>query len=301
MAKIILGRTGLEIEKNGFGALPIQRDDFDESAYLLRKAYENGINFIDTARAYTDSEEKIAYAFKGNPSFVPKPDDGSGVYEAFLKLKDEGKIRHIGFTSHKYELALEAIESGLYETMQFPFNYLTGEKELDIVEKCKHHNMGFIAMKAMSGGLLKSSKAAYAYVNHYDNVVPIWGVQRESELDEFLSYMKEDVKLDDELSEIIRKDREELQGEFCRGCNYCAPCAADIEISQCARMSLWIRRFPSAPSLTPEKQEMMRKIEDCTECGDCMTRCPYELDIPELLKKNYEDYKKILSGEVKVD
>ena len=347
MAKIILGRTGLEIEKNGFGALPIQRDDFDESAYLLRKAYENGINFIDTARAYTDSEEKIAYAFKGfneeypresiiiatktqsetgegvlkdietslsnlqtdyvdlyqihNPSFVPKPDDGSGVYEAFLKLKDEGKIRHIGFTSHKYELALEAIESGLYETMQFPFNYLTGEKELDIVEKCKHHNMGFIAMKAMSGGLLKSSKAAYAYVNHYDNVVPIWGVQRESELNEFLSYMKEDVKLDDELSEIIRKDREELQGEFCRGCNYCAPCAADIEISQCARMSLWIRRFPSAPSLTPEKQEMMRKIEDCTECGDCMTRCPYELDIPELLKKNYEDYKKILSGEVKVD
>ena len=170
-----------------------------------------------------------------------------------------------------------------------------------IVEMARAKNVGFIAMKAMSGGLIGSSKAAYAYINSFDNVVPIWGVQRESELDEFLSYMKEDVKLDDELSEIIRKDREELQGEFCRGCNYCAPCAADIEISQCARMSLWIRRFPSAPSLTPEKQEMMRKIEDCTECGDCMTRCPYELDIPELLKKNYEDYKKVLAGEVKVD
>jgi len=346
MTKVRLGKTGIEIEKNGFGALPIQRVNFDESDYLVRKAYENGMNFFDTARSYTDSEEKLASAFKGfneeypresiiiatktpsetregilkdietslnylqtdyvdiyqlhNPSFVPKLDDGSEVYETLLELKDEGKIRHIGYTSHKYELAIEAINSELYETIQFPFSYLSTHKELDIVERCRAHDIGFIAMKAMSGGLLRSSKAAYAYLEHFENVVPIWGVQREEELDEFLSYMKDDVKLDDELSEIIKIEREELEGEFCRGCNYCAPCPMDIEIFKCARMSLWIRRFPPEPSLTPESQEMMKKIEECIECGECKTRCPYGLDIPELLKKNYEDYKKILSGEIKV-
>ena len=166
------------------------------------------------------------------------------------------------------ESAKEAIESGLYETIQFPFSYLTGPKELAIVEMARANNVGFIAMKAMSGGLIGSSKAAYAYINSFDNVVPIWGVQRMSELDEFLSYMKDEPALDNELEEIIKNEREELQGDFCRGCGYCMPC--------------------------PE-------IEECTECRQCVSRCPYELDIPELLKKNYEDYKKILSGEIKVD
>lgn len=346
MGKIILGQTGLEIEKNGFGALPIQRVSFEESSYLLRKAYENGINFIDTARAYTDSEEKIATAFKGwnyeypresiilatktqgenrkdikkdietsldkletdyidlyqlhNPSFCPTEGDGSGAYDIMFDLKDEGLIRHIGFTSHKYELAEEAIDSGLYETIQFPFSYLTSSKELAIVEKCRANNLGFIAMKAMGGGLIKSSRATYAYINQFDNVVPIWGIQKIEELNEFLSYMKEEPKLDDELSRIISNERKDLQGDFCRGCGYCEPCPQEIKISKCARMSLWIRRFPSEPSLTPEAQKMMKKIEDCTECGNCLSRCPYELNIPELLKKNYEDYQDILSGKVKV-
>lgn len=346
MTKIILGKTKLEIEKNGFGALPIQRVSFEESSNLLRKAYANGINFVDTARAYTNSEEKIATAFKGwneeypresvilatktqgenrkdikkdietsldklktdyidlyqihNPSFCPIEGDGSGAYDQLFDLKDEGIIKHIGLTSHKYEIADEAINSGLYETIQFPFSYLTSAKELAIVEKCRANNIGFIAMKAMGGGLIRSSKASYAYINQFDNIVPIWGIQKESELDEFLSYMKNEPKLDEELSKIISDERKELQGEFCRGCGYCEPCSQDIKISSCARMSLWIRRFPSEPSLTPESQEMMKKIEECNECGACLSRCPYELNIPELLKKNYKDYQNILSGKTKV-
>ena len=322
MAQIILGKTGLKIEKNGFGALPIQRDSFDEAKEIVQKAYANGINFYDTARAYTDSEEKLNYAFEGfnekypresiiiasktqgedrktiekdikvsldnlgtdyidlyqihNPSFCPTEGDGSGAYDA------------------------EAIESGLYETIQFPFSYLTGPKELSIVEMARSNNVGFIAMKAMSGGLNRSSKAAYAYMNSFDNVVPIWGVQRMSELDEFLSYMKEDVRLDKELEEIIKQEREELQGDFCRGCAYCMPCPQDIQIFICARMSLWMRRFPTEPNLDEATQEKMRQIEECTECGQCISKCPYELNIPELLKKNYEDYKKVLSGEIKI-
>ena len=235
-----------------------------------------------------------------NPSFCPTEGDGSGAYDALFDLYDEGIIRHIGLTSHKAEIAKEAIESGLYETIQFPFSYLTGPKELSIVEMARSNNVGFIAMKAMSGGLNRSSKAAYAYMNSFDNVVPIWGVQRMSELDEFLSYMKEDVRLDKELEEIIKQEREELQGDFCRGCAYCMPCPQDIQIFICARMSLWMRRFPTEPNLDEATQEKMRQIEECTECGQCISKCPYELNIPELLKKNYEDYKKVLSGEIKI-
>ncbi|WP_295721685.1 aldo/keto reductase [uncultured Methanobrevibacter sp.] len=345
MRKVTLGKTKISVEKNGFGALPIQRISIKESTYLLQKAYNEGIDFYDTARLYTDSEKKIGIGFEGfnnkypresiilasksgaskkedllkdldeslnnlqtdyldiyqlhNPSFLPKPSE-DGLYDTLLDLKEEGKIRHIGITTHKYEIALEAIKSQLYETIQYPFSYISDVKDLEIVEKAKDANIGFIAMKAMAGGLLRSSKSAYAYLNEFDNVVPIWGVQRKEELNEFLSYMKKDIKLDDELSEIIKKERRELAGDFCRGCGYCSPCSVGIEIFKCARMSLWIRRMPSEPSLTDEAQEMMMKIEDCTYCGKCMERCPYELNIPELLEKNLKDYKDILSGKVKL-
>lgn len=346
MSKVTLGKTKISVEKNGFGALPIQRVSIKESTYLLQKAYNEGIDFYDTARLYTDSEKKIGIGFEGfnnkypresiilasksgaskkedlindldeslknlqtdyldiyqlhNPSFLPKPSQDNGLYDTLLDLKEEGRIRHIGITTHKYEIALEAIKSQLYETIQYPFSYISDVKDLEIVEKAKDADIGFIAMKAMAGGLLRSSKSAYAYLNEFDNVVPIWGVQRKEELNEFLSYRKNDIKLDDELSEIIKKERRELAGDFCRGCGYCSPCTVGIEIFKCARMSLWIRRMPSEPSLTEESQEMMMKIEDCTYCGKCMERCPYELNIPELLEKNLKDYKDILSGKVKL-
>ena len=131
-------------------------------------------------------------------------------------------------------------------------------------------------------------------------MLPIWGVQREKELDEFLSYIACPPAMTDELKTIIEKAQKELSGNFCRGCGYCMPCPAGSMINQCARMSLMLRRAPSAEWLTPQMQEEMKKIENCLECGQCKTKCPYELNTPELLKKNYEDYKKVLAGEVSV-
>ena len=337
MAKVRLGRTGIVAEKNAFGALPIQRISREEAVKLLRKAYEHGVNFYDTARFYTDSEEKMGEAFDGmrekviiatktgavdaegfwkdihtslrnlrtdyidiyqfhNPAFCPKPGDGSGLYEAMLEAREKGMIRHIGITNHRLNVAEEAIESGLYETLQFPFSYLATEKEAGLVEKCAEADMGFIAMKALSGGLITNSAAAYAYLAQYENVLPIWGVQRERELDEFLSYIDNPPTLTQELSDLIARDRQELQGEFCRGCGYCMPCPAGIEINTCARMSLLIRRSPSAAQLTPAAQEKMKKIENCLHCGRCKSKCPYGLDTPSLLEKNYQDYREILAG-----
>ena len=160
--------------------------------------------------------------------------------------------------------------------------------------------MGFIAMKALSGGLITDSRAAYAFEAQYDNVLPIWGVQREEELEEFLSYMTEEPTMTPEIEAIIQRDKEMLSGEFCRGCGYCMPCPAGIEINNCARMSLMLRRAPSDAWLTEEWQEKMGKIENCLHCNRCMSKCPYGLDTPKLLAKNYEDYKKVLAGEVSV-
>ena len=337
MAKVTLGNTGITVEKNSFGALPIQRISKEEAVKLLRRAYEHGISFFDTARWYTDSEEKLGEAFDGirekifiatktgasnaeefwkdinislgklrtdyvdiyqfhNPAFCPKPGDGSGLYEAMLEAKEKGMVRHIGITNHRLNVASEAIESGLYETLQFPFCYLATEKDIELVERCRAAGMGFIAMKALSGGLITNSAAAYAFLAQYDNVLPIWGVQREKELDEFLSYIDNPPEMTKELSAVIAKDREELLGDFCRGCGYCMPCPAGIEINNCARMSLLIRRSPSAAQLTRETQEKMRKIEDCLHCGKCRSKCPYGLDTPALLEKNYKDYREILAG-----
>lgn len=337
MAKVTLGKTGITVEKNSFGALPIQRISTEEAVKLLRRAYSHGVTFYDTARWYTDSEEKLGEAFDGmrekvfiatktgaadaegfwkdlhtslnnlrtdyvdiyqfhNPAFCPRPKDGSGLYEAMLEAKEKGMVRHIGITNHRLNVADEAIESGLYETLQFPFCYLATEKDIELVEKCKEAGMGFIAMKALSGGLITNSAAAYAFLAQYDNVLPIWGVQREEELDEFLSYIDNPPEMTQELSEVIAKDREELLGDFCRGCGYCMPCPAGIEINNCARMSLMIRRSPSAAQLTRETQEKMRKIEDCLHCGKCRSKCPYGLDTPALLEKNYKDYREILAG-----
>lgn len=342
MEMVTLGNTGITVNKNGFGALPIQRVSREDAVALARKAYAAGITFFDTARFYTDSEEKLGEAFDGmrekvyiatktaaataeefwqqlavslgnlrtdyidiyqfhNPAVCPKPGDGSGLYEAMLEAKAQGKIRHIGITNHRLAVAEEAVASGLYETLQFPFCYLASERDIALVEKCREAGMGFIAMKALSGGLINHSAAAYAFEAQYEDVLPIWGVQRERELDEFISYIDNPPAMTEEIKKVIWRDKKELSGEFCRGCGYCMPCPAGIEINNCARMSLMLRRAPSDAQLTPQMQEKMNKIEDCLHCGKCKSKCPYGLDTPALLEKNYEDYKRVLAGEVSVN
>ena len=334
MQTVRLGKTNLTVSKNGFGALPVQRVSVEDAVRLLRKAYDGGINYFDTARFYTDSELKIGLALSDvrenivistktmrtdvegfwreldeslsllktdyidiyqfhNPPFCPKPGDGTGLYEAMLEAKRIGKIRHIGITSHKLTIAEEAVRSGLYETLQFPFSYLASKKEEALVRLCEEMDVGFICMKALAGGLITRSDAAYAFLADYP-VAPIWGVQREYELDEFLEYNQNPPKMTDEIAAFIEREREELKGDFCRGCGYCMPCPVGIQINNAARMSLMIRRAPVDAQLSEASQAMMKKIEDCIECGRCKSKCPYGLDTPALLKKNYEDYKTFL-------
>ena len=335
MDRVRLGKTEITVNKNGFGALPIQRVSVEEAVRIFHKAYDGGITFFDTARFYTDSEVKLGEAFSKmrdkvyiasktgaekaedfwkdlhttlnnlksdyldlyqchNIPFVPRPGDESGIYDAMLEAKEKGMIRHIGFTNHRIKVAREAIESGLFETLQFPFSYLASDLDVDLVERCKKADMGFICMKALAGGLITHSAAAYAFLAQYDNALPIWGIQRESELDEFLSYIDNPPVMTDEIREFIEKEKKELSSDFCRGCGYCMPCPEGIEIPTAARMSLLLRRAPQAMNLTPEAREKMKLIENCRHCDACKKKCPYNLDVPTLLAKNYEDYKTFL-------
>ena len=143
-------------------------------------------------------------------------------------------------------MAEEAGESGLYETLQFPFSYLAGERDLNLVKLCEEHNVGFICMKGLAGGLINNSRAAMAFMTQHPWALPIWGIQRMSELEEWLSFMDETPVYDDEIAAFVESERAELMGEFCRGCGYCMPCPVGIQINNCARMSLMLRRAPSA-------------------------------------------------------
>jgi uncharacterized protein len=329
-----LGRTGIMASRSGFGAIPIQRIGAAESTALLRKAFEGGINFFDTARSYTDSEEKIGLALSGlrkelflatktpaqdgqalradlelslkslrtdyidvyqlhNPAFVPRPGDGSGLYEALAEAKRAGKIRFLGITNHRLAVAREALESGLYDTLQFPFSSLSSAEDLGLVEEARKRDVGFIAMKALSGGLLTNAAAAFAFVRGHEGVLPIWGIEREAQLDEFLALEASPPVLDDAMRELIERDRAELSGSFCRGCGYCLPCPAGIEINMAARMTYLMRRSRFELYVTPEWRAKMELIEKCTGCGSCRKKCPYGLDTPELLKAQLAGYREL--------
>ena len=337
MKKMILGRTGLEISRTGFGALPIQRVTFEEAAQLLNHALDNGITYIDTARMYTDSEEKIGKAISHrrsefyiatkthaktaegfwkdletslkllnvdcidvyqfhNPPFVPVPGGEDGLYDAALKAREMGKIRFIGITQHSVERAEFAVNSGLYDTLQYPFNHLATEREVALVKLCNEKNVGFVGMKALSGGLVTDARIPFAYLSEFDNVVPIWGFQKMWELEQVLGFSENPIELTPEIRELIAKDRAELVGGFCRSCGYCLPCPVGIPIQNANRMKQLLGRAVWQDYVTPEWQANMAKIDDCIQCGECAKRCPYQLKPFETLPGQLAFYREFVKS-----
>ncbi len=331
MEYVSLGRTGLMTSRTSLGALPLQRVSEEEAVRIIRLAYDGGINFFDTARAYSDSEKKIGYAFYDirkdvfiatktaasdgkavmrdletslgelqsdyidvyqlhNPSFVPVPGGPDGIYDALLKAKRDGKIRFIGITNHSAQVAREAVMSGLYDTLQFPFSLLASDIDRELVKLCGEKNVGFIAMKALCGGLLTNIPLAFGYLRMFEQAVPVWGMQKEDEVRQILYFESHPPVVDSDFMEEIEKERRELSGNFCRGCGYCLPCPAGIPINDANRMSQLLRRSPASNWLTPEWREKMEKIRGCTRCGACEKRCPYHLKPYETLPAHLKDY-----------
>ena len=330
MRTIRLGRTGIEASAIAFGCLPLQRQPMEDVTRLLRKAYDNGINYYDTARIYSDSEEKIGVALSDvrneifiatkshhftaqgvtedletslrllktdhvdvlqvhNPPFCPKPGGEDGVYDAMLRAKQEGKILHIGITNHREHIAREAIESGLYEVLQFPYAYLSSDSELQLQKDCVAAGMGFVAMKPFGGGVSCDGGAVFHFFSQHPDALPILGMQHMHELEEMLGYLKkapDPVKAE----EVIAADRAELKGNFCRNCGYCLPCPMGIRVDMVMRSYYNLRRMPVSQMMTEDWKQMMEDTKLCIECGQCASRCPYELNPPTRMPELYDDY-----------
>jgi len=215
----------------------------------------------------------------------------NGPLDAARRLRDEGRIGHIGVTSHNLDVALDLVRSDLFETLMFPFNFITREPAEELIPLCREHDVGFIAMKPMGGGLLENATVAFKWLRQFSDVVPLVGIQSFDEIDEIAAVMEGPAELSPEEKAKIERIREELGTRFCRSCEYCQPCSAGIRISSVMRLRSAAKRFPADRFYGAATQEMVAQVEECIDCGKCEERCPYELEIRQTLRENADWYR----------
>jgi predicted aldo/keto reductase-like oxidoreductase len=329
LRETVLGRTGLKVKSLGFGGIPIQRISEEEAVRVVRRCYELGINYYDTARGYSVSEERIGKALEDVREKVvlatksgrrtaeelwdelqtslrnlrtdwidvyqlhnvsdmetwKKIKGPGGALEALYKARDEGKIRHLGITSHDPAVLAEIVSEDIFETIMIPYNYLTIKPEEELLPLCKENNVGTVIMKPFGGGAFSNANIALKYVLSKDYVdVTIPGMMTIAEVEENKNVATGPHTLSQEELELIETDKVELGDQFCRACNYCQPCPQEIPITFVLRAeSQFLKRMGWRPGTEERFAEAIEKAESCIECGDCETRCPYHLPIRQLL------------------
>jgi predicted aldo/keto reductase-like oxidoreductase len=333
MRLVELGSTGLMITEVGFGGIPIIRLDIATAVDVLRRAYEKGINFYDTANAYRGSEDKMGRAFEGMRHSVIfatktlKRDAKSaaeqienslrllrtdyidlyqlhqvaqekdwnavtahdGALEAVVRAKEQGKIRFIGVTSHSLPMAIKLVKTGLFSTIQFPFNFIEDAAKDELHIAAVERGMGILAMKPFGGGVIDNASVAFKFLRQYPEVIPIPGFDSVESVDEVVSiYGQENVVTQKDL-ELMDDYRIKLGNRFCRRCEYCMPCEQGVRITPGMNYNLVASRM--SPAVSVEFARIpMESIKLCTACGACVERCPYELPIPKILKAHYDLY-----------
>jgi predicted aldo/keto reductase-like oxidoreductase len=215
-----------------------------------------------------------------------------GALKAALQALEAGKVRHIGITSHSMDVALEAVPSGRFETVQFPFNLVTHEPTQKLVPLAREHDVGFIAMKPLGGGLLSDANLCIKYLLQFDNVVPDPGIEKLEEIEEIAAIVAGSWVLSASEREEIKRIREDVGTRFCRRCGYCEPCPQGVRISTVMNMRSFWQRFPAQRLTAGWFAEAAASAGQCIECGECEEKCPYQLPIREMLVENvafYED------------
>ena len=333
MRYVKLGKTGLQISELGFGGIPIIRLDTNTAVQVLRRAYEKGITFYDTANAYRDSEEKIGCAFDGirekiviatktlqrsannakkhlenslrmlktdyidlyqmhqiaqekDWQAVTAPD---GALEAVIKAQKEGKIRFIGVTSHNLSMAVRLVKTGLFSTIQFPFNFIEDAAKDELFHVAREFGMGIIVMKPFAGGMIDNAEVAIKFLRQYPDAVPIPGYDSVDSVDQVSAFYQLLNVVTDNDRKLMEKFRQDLGKQFCRRCEYCQPCPNGVMITMAMGYRLLASRMSPAVSVK-FAQLAMESVKECTECEVCLERCPYELPIHDMLKANYELY-----------
>ncbi len=339
MKMVRFGKTELMVSEVAFGGIPIMRRSKADAVKLIRAAIDLGVNFIDTANGYADSEEKIGAAIKSYPreklviaSKSPASDKKTfleqlelslkrletdyvdiyqhhgvstqekmdavlgpdGAFEGMCEALADGRIRHPGFSSHNLKIAVKMMETGHYEAVQFPFNFVDDTAAEEIIPLAKELDMGFIAMKPLGGGLLETAEPCFRYLMQFDGIVPDPGIEKIEEIREIVGLYEDRRKLTAADRALIQQLKEELGTSWCHRCDYCQPCPQGI------RMSTILVAKGSVKRMTKERAMAMlgpaiEKSKDCAECRECVPRCPYNLDIPELLKIHQRKYEEFVS------
>ncbi len=328
MQKVRLGKTNLMVTKLGFGGIPIQRDSEEEAVAVVRKALELGINFIDTAAGYSNSEERIGkaiadrreeliiatktHAMKGEEAerdlkqslarlgtsyidiyqFHGINDDKmlarviapGGPLSVAQQARTEGAVRHIGITSHSMATARAAVKTGYFETIMFPFNFITSEAADELLPLVRENDMGFIAMKPLGGGMIDNVALCIKYLLQFPDVVPIPGIEKVHEFDAVVApALAESWQLSEDDRREMERIKKELGSSFCHRCDYCQPCSAGIPISTIMTSNSLARRLPAFRVFSGRFAEAFEKADECIDCGKCEERCPYRLPIRETM------------------
>ena len=329
----VLGKTGLKVSCMGFGGIPIQRIDAEGTKKLMHRLVEEGVNYIDTARGYTVSEEYLGYALEGirdrfilatksmarsrdamaadiekslhnlktdyidlyqvhNPSMeqLDAVIGQNGALEALMEAKAAGRIGHIGLTAHSAAVFERALELDWVETIMFPYNIVENQGEA-LIRRCTEKNVGFIAMKPLAGGAIEDASLALRYVcANPDVTVAIPGMADPKELEQNLAACSSESPLTEEELQRMEQVKKELGSNFCRRCNYCAPCTVGISIPNVFLFAGYLERYNLEGWARDRYQTLKAKASDCVECGDCETRCPYHLPIREMMKKCAKEF-----------
>ncbi len=334
MDRTRLGKTEMMVSKLGFGGIPIQRVSEDEAVAVVRRCLELGISFIDTANAYTTSEERIGkatsgrreglilatkstsrkgeeverhlklsleqlgvesidlYQFHGVSDFeaLDMVLDPKGPMAVVEKAKRAGQVKHIGITSHSMDVAKEAVKSDRFETIMFPFNFIAWEAADELLPLAREHDVGFIAMKPLAGGMLDNVTIAFKYLFQFPDIVPIVGVQKIHEIDEIVQVLEEPWQMTEAEQQEMQRLREELGTRFCHRCDYCQPCPEEIAISTVMTSRSFFKRLPLERVFSGMFADDFEKAANCTECGECEERCPYHLPIREMVAEHVKWY-----------
>jgi predicted aldo/keto reductase-like oxidoreductase len=209
-----------------------------------------------------------------------------GALDVAREAKAAGRIGHIGITSHSLEMALEMVPSGHFETLMFPFNFITDEPAERLLPLCEEHGVAFLSMKPMGGGMLENARLAFQFLRHYPAAIPVVGIEQQAEIDEIVSIMQSPAGLSDADRAEIKRLREELGTRFCRRCGYCQPCEQGVDISTVVNLRSFGKRFPRERMYGEWGETIVAKAEGCVECGVCESRCPYQLPIREIIREN---------------
>ncbi len=342
MEKVRLGRTGLVVTRLGWGGIPIQRVGDDEAVSVIRAVIDMGVDLLDTARAYTNSEHRVGLALEGTHKPVvlssksqvrtaqiyddvheslrqlkvkkidiyhlhaistmedyDKAMGPGGAYEGLCRARDEGLIDHIGLSSHNLDVLVRTVDEGRVSVIMACYGFLEPDAAAKVFPLARARDVGVMAMKPFSGGVVENAGAALRFVMSTEGIVPIPGTETLEKARENWKVFTEGGPLTEADKEYIEAVRKEFDRRFCRRCDYCQPCTEQIYIQFVLGLKSTIKRFGAQVREAGWMKDMIEKGRNCTECGECLRRCPYQLPIPDLIKENLSLYDSFMSGEGK--